>query len=211
MIIAANQIYGVSTRCVDGPLGQVDDLLFDDRSWQVMHLVVRFGGWLTRRRVLVTPTDVGGADWPAGQLKLSLAMSDLRAAPSLETHPPVAVQKARELELIAWDGYWSGVLGRMSNEDPNLRSTTAVKGHRVWGLDAQKAGYVDNFVIDDVAWTIRYLVVRTGFWRNTKRVVLEPRWVDSIAWEDHGVRIHLPTGEIEHGREFLATDFTPPR
>lgn len=203
MIIAVNQMYGVRVRCADGFLGRVDDLLFDDRSWNVTFVVVRLDGWLSPRRVLVTPSDVEAAEWSAGRLRVRLTRNRLQASPSLESNPPVAVQqKLRELQLIAWDAYWSGALDRISG-DPHLRNTRAVTGHRVLGLDAQ-AGYVDNFVIDESAWQIRYLVVRIGRWRGAKRVVLEPRWVDSIVWEDRGVYVHLPRIEIEHAREFTA-------
>jgi hypothetical protein len=108
-----------------------------------------------------------------------------------------------------WDAYWSGVLDRLPAGDPHLRNTRAVTGHHVLGVDAE-AGYVDNFVIDDAGWLVRYLVVRIGGRRSAKRVLLEPRWVDSIVWEDRGVHIHLPKAEIEHGREFLTEDLAAP-
>lgn len=204
MIIAANYMYGVRVRCADGLLGSLDDLLFDDRAWNVTSVVIRLDGWLSRRRVLVTPSDVEAAEWSAGQLRVRLTRSELQASPSLESNPPVAVQqKLRELQVIAWDGYWAGVLDEISG-DPHLRNTRAVTGHRVLGLDAQ-AGYVDNFVIDESTWQVRYLVVRIGGrWHSAKRVVLEPRWVDSIVWEDRGVYVHLPRIAIEHAREFSA-------
>jgi hypothetical protein len=59
-------------------------------------------------------------------------------------------------------------------------------------------------VIEDAEWRIRYLVVRMGRRRSGKRVVVEPRWVDSIVWKDRGGHIHLPKAQIEHGREFVA-------
>jgi hypothetical protein len=204
MIITANQIYGVATRCTDGCLGKVDDLLFDDRSWNVTSVVIRLGGWLQHQRVLVTPADIEATEWSTGRLCLRLSQSRLRTAPSLESNPPVAMQKWRELQVVAWDGFWSGVLNRMPG-DPHLRNTRAVTGYRVLGLDA-KAGYIDSFVIDDETWQIRYLVVRVGRRRTAKRVVLEPRWVESIAWEDRRVQIHLPRTEIEHAREFAAKE-----
>lgn len=208
MIIAANQIYGVSAKCVDGFEAQADDLLFDDRSWNVTCVVMRVGGWLKRRRVLVTPNDLDSMEWAAGRLGLRLSGPQLRAAPTLESNPPVAMQKSRELELVAWDAYWSGVLdGPLGlGGDPHLRNTRAVTGHHVFGLDAD-AGYVDDFVIDDREWRIRYLVVRLGRRRSANRVVIEPRWVEAIVWEDRGVHIHLPKAQIEHGRTFVAEDF----
>jgi hypothetical protein len=205
MIITANQVYGVSGRCTDGFQAKLDDLLFDDRSWNITFVVIRYGGWLNRQRVLVTPADIAGAEWSAGRLHLDLSRDQLQTAPCLESHPPVALRRSYELQAVAWDAYWSGVLDRDPDADPHLRNTRAVTGHHVLGVDAE-AGCVDNFVIDDGQWLIRYLVVRIGRGRNAKRVVLEPRWVDSVVWEQRAVHIHLPKAEIEHGREFIGCE-----
>ncbi len=203
MIITANQMYGTHVLCADGHGGRVDDLLFDDRLWQVRSIVVRLDGWLSRRRVLVPPSDIEATDWSAGQLRLRLTRGELQTIPSLASNPPVAVQrKLSELQVIAWESYWSGVLDPISG-DPHLRNTRAVTGHRVLGLDAQ-AGHIDNFVIDEESWQIRYLVIRIGKLPEARRVVLEPRWVDSIVWEDRGVYVHLPRIEIERARAFTA-------
>ena len=48
-----------------------------------------------------------------------------------------------------------------------------------------EAGFIDNFVIDDQDWTIRYLVVRLGKHVNSRRVMVDPHLVDSISWENH--------------------------
>ncbi|NLF10075.1 MAG: hypothetical protein GX594_19165 [Pirellulaceae bacterium] len=206
MIVTANQIYGTATVCGQAPRGKINDLLFDDRCWTVSNVVVRLGNWFTRRDVLVAPREIESVDWPTHRVYLALSEERLRAAPSLESNPPVALRKYWESQrMIAWEAYWSGLFQQMSDEgDPHLRNTRAVAGHHVFGLDSE-AGRVDNFVIDDSTWRIRYLVVRIGKRQEAKRVIVEPRWVDSIDWDLRGVYIHLPKVEIEHCGEFVNT------
>ncbi len=205
MIVTANQVYGTRIICDGVALGRLDDLLFDDRTWRVTHISVGFGHWLNRRQVLVTPKDIEAADWPTGRVHLGLTESQLKAAPSLDSHPPVAVQKLQEFQrFLAWDAYWTGLFNRIPNDgDIHLRNTRAVKGHHVICLD-DAVGHVDNFVIDDATWLIRYLVVHIGKHRNVKRVMVEPRWVDSIIWEERGVHIHLPKKAVEHCGELIS-------
>jgi hypothetical protein len=44
--------------------------------------------------------------------------------------------------------------------DPYLRSTHDVTGHRIQAADGE-IGHVENFIIDDETWAIRYLVIDT--------------------------------------------------
>ena len=44
--------------------------------------------------------------------------------------------------------------------DPNLRSMAAVNGYHVEATDGS-IGHIENFVIDDVSWDVRYLIVDT--------------------------------------------------
>ena len=44
--------------------------------------------------------------------------------------------------------------------DPHLRSTDNVRGYEIQAIDGE-IGHVEDFVIDDETWAIRYLVVAT--------------------------------------------------
>ncbi|MBN1855258.1 MAG: hypothetical protein JW829_21175 [Pirellulales bacterium] len=208
MIITANQIYGATAICNKVPRGKLVDLLFDDRSWTISYVVIRIGSWHTRPQVLVRPRDITDINLASRRVCLGLSESQLKAAPSLESNPPVALQKYRESQrYLAWDAYWGGVFRKIPDDgDPHLRNTRAVTGHHMFGLDSD-AGRVDNFVIDDSMWQIRYLVVRIGKHRDAKRVMIEPRWVDSIVWEERGIHLHLSKTDIEHCGEFIPKQF----
>jgi hypothetical protein len=47
--------------------------------------------------------------------------------------------------------------------DPHLRSTDSVSGHSIQATDGE-IGHVEDFIIDDETWAIRYLVVATRNW-----------------------------------------------
>ncbi len=63
--------------------------------------------------------------------------------------------------------------------DPHLRSIAAVTGYHVHAKDGM-IGHVENLMIDDVNWDIRYIVVDTkNFWPG-KRVLLSPEAVTKV-------------------------------
>ena len=74
--------------------------------------------------------------------------------------------------------------------DPHLRSTQAVTGQQLHALDGE-IGHVEDFIIDDVTWAIRYLVVDTKNWWPGKHVLIAPQWIERVSWEESRVFVNL--------------------
>ena len=72
--------------------------------------------------------------------------------------------------------------------DPHLRSMTAVRGYHIHATDGS-IGHVENFLVDDVTWAIRYLIVDTRNWWPGAHVLISPYAVQSIDWSNN--QIHL--------------------
>jgi hypothetical protein len=79
--------------------------------------------------------------------------------------------------------------------DPHLRSTKRVAGYGIHAKDGE-IGHVEDFIIDDEEWAIRYVVVDTRNWLPGKKVLVSPRWVSRIAWSAKEILVDLTTEEI---------------
>ena len=66
-------------------------------------------------------------------------------------------------------------------------------------------GHVDDFLVDDRAWAIRYLVADTRNWWPGKKVVLSPEWIDTVSWPDSRVYVDLRTDQIKAAPEYDPT------
>jgi uncharacterized protein YrrD len=89
-------------------IGKVHDVLFDDHRWVVRYLVVDTGGWLSGRRVLVSPAAIESIDWSARRLHVALTREQIENSPSIEADRPVSRQMEIELaEYYQWPTYWS--------------------------------------------------------------------------------------------------------
>jgi hypothetical protein len=92
--------------------------------------------------------------------------------------------------------------------NPHLRSTCGASGHHIQALDGE-VGHVDDFVIDDGTWAIRYLVVDTHNWWPGKRVLVSPQWIENVSWGERkvfllrrGLRLRrLAANRQHHGGE----------
>ena len=80
--------------------------------------------------------------------------------------------------------------------DPHLRSTQAVTGHHLQAVDGE-IGHVEDFIIDDVTWAIRYLVVDTKNWWPGKHVLIAPQWIERVSWEEAKVFVNLEREKIK--------------
>jgi hypothetical protein len=85
--------------------------------------------------------------------------------------------------------------------DPHLRSTHDVSGHHVQAADGE-IGHVEDFIIDDEAWAIRYLIIDTRNWWPGKKVLISPRWIERVSWDESKVFVNLPRETIQRSPEY---------
>jgi hypothetical protein len=228
MLRNAKDLHGLSIRATDGELGTVDHFYFDDESWAIRYLVVQTGGWLGGRQVLISPFSVVQTDWQARLLDVALTKKQVEDSPDINTHQPVCRQHEAEYNrYYGYPYYWGGpflwgpalfpagltipadtdpeaAAGRIERESPDshLRSAEAVTGYNVEATDGE-IGHLDSFVIDDKAWTIRYIEVATRNWWPGKQVLVSPAWIEGVSWEDSKISVGLTRETIQNAPEYL--------
>ena len=204
----------------DGEAGQVEDIYFDDRSWTVRYVVVNLGRWLPGPRVFLTPRAVARIDVARERLQTTLTEAQLVGSPAGQHVRPVSRQEhaafARDDGFpYAWHerlGWGSGLLpllripipvtepalahsGSHPGDDPHLRSIADVSGHAIRATDGD-LGRLDDFVLHQSSWTIRYAIVDPHRWRPGRRVVLPTDWIMSIEWSERVVSVDVPSATV---------------
>ena len=223
----ATDLQGVRLAAMDGPIGEVEDLFFDDELWTVRYLVVNTGGWLSGRHVLISPASVQQVDIANGRVIVILTRQQVQESPDVDAHQPIS--RRLESALLLHYGlapYWLGpmawgavplpvppdagspveqaTLARQEadeSEDAHLHSARDVIGYDIHARDGA-IGQVEDFLVDDGPWTIRWVVVDTGNWLPGKRVLVSPEWVEAVTWSDRAVRVGLTRDQIEHAPEY---------
>lgn len=74
--------------------------------------------------------------------------------------------------------------------DPHLRSVAEMTGYRVHAVDGE-IGHIENLMIDDIDWSVRYFIVDTRNWSFGKRVLISPAAVKGIDWFDRHVDLKV--------------------
>ena len=74
--------------------------------------------------------------------------------------------------------------------DPHLRSCNEVTGYHVEATDGP-IGHVEEFVVDDEDWSIRFLVVDTRNLLPGRKVLIAPEWLREVAWPQMVLRVEM--------------------
>jgi hypothetical protein len=207
----------------DGDIGQASDFIFDDKNWTVRYIVVDTNPWLPGGKVLVSPIVSGQADWQAKKLPVLLTREQVKNSPDIHLNEELSAQD--EMKYYNHYGlpyYWLGtgtwgaatvpqeLLKRHLDENSGradqanasrLRSMNDVTGYTIQATDGP-VGQVDDFILDDEPWVIRYIVVDTGNWLPGKKVVVAPPWISRVDWKNSNVYANLSRESIKSAPDF---------
>jgi uncharacterized protein YrrD len=78
-----------------------------------------------------------------------------------------------------------------------LRSVTDLKSFAVRGTDSPiPIGHVRDVYFDDECWVVRYFVVETGTWLDTRKVLISPLAVREARWEEKLLRVGITAAQV---------------
>jgi hypothetical protein len=89
-------------------------------------------------------------------------------------------------------------LAQEQEGDPHLRSAREVTGYAIAARDGD-LGHVEDFLLDDATWALRYMVVDTVNWWPGKQVLVPPAWIAAISWDERMVAVDLTREAIKTG------------
>jgi hypothetical protein len=78
-----------------------------------------------------------------------------------------------------------------------LHKTSKMRGFRIHATDGE-IGHVEEFLVDEDGWTVRYLVVDTSNWLGGRSVLISSAMVDSIDSPKEEIRVRLTRVQIEN-------------
>ncbi len=202
-------------------MGKVNDFYFDDQHWTIRYLVADTGNWLAGQQVLISPHALVAAIKEDQHIAVDLSRKQIEDSPSLTSDKPVSRQFEKDYYgYYGWTPYWGGPQAwgyypmpvpvspaephsdaPEKDWDSHLRSMREVTGYSIQATDGE-IGHVEDFILDDETWTIRYLIVDTRNWWPGKKVLVSPRWIDKVSWSDSKVFINLPREAVKQSPEY---------
>jgi uncharacterized protein YrrD len=121
----------------------------------------------------------GGAWYPGGLLKHSLEYAETPEQKAIDEEHTQAREHA----------------------DANLRSTKEVSGYAISAADGH-IGHIDDFIVDDETWMIRYLAVNNLDWWHGKTILLPPEWIEKVNWAQRSVTVDVTRDQVKNAPEW---------
>ena len=156
---------------------------------------------------------------------MALTRAQIEGSPDVSTTPPVSRQQE-----IAWHRYYEYPIywatpdlvgpgpvladpvpatsaraaedsaARASGE-PNLHSAQVVRGFYIGATDGD-IGHVEDFLVDESDWAVRYLLVDTRNWWPGEHVLVSPAWIRDVSWADSKVYVDLTQDAIRRSPRY---------
>jgi hypothetical protein len=224
MLCKVKTLIGYKLDSLDGEIGKIKEFYFDDEQWVVRYLVAETGSWLMNRQVLISPHALVGVINEDKLIAINLTKKQIEDSPSTDSDKPIsrhfedAMNGANNQGWnqsyssgLYMDGVYSYIIPSIEDRknfirdqkiwDLHLRSTHDVSGYNIHAIDGN-IGHVDDFIIDDSTWDIRYMVVDTQNWWPGKKVLISPKWIQRVSWKESKVFLNLSADDIKQSPEY---------
>ena len=180
MLIKAKALKGYSLKSLDGDIGSAIEFFFDDQYWAVRYLVANTATWLSGRKVLISPYSLDGVNTAEEKIFVLLNRKQIEESPSIDTDEPVSRQFEKSYnEYYGYPDYWSG---------PYMWG-----GYSCLSRDRTRWGSTAS----DPVGGDRHL-------RSTHEVtvLIPPKWIQNVSWEEREVAIGLSREAIKAAPEY---------
>lgn len=211
------ELTDLTLHATDAEMGTVQELYIDDRSWAVRYLVVKTGGWFLGRSVLVAPVAVGEIEYANRTMRINLTKDQIEHSPPVDAVKPISREYEEDYyRHFGWAPYWEPVTTAWGSpvpfpqtlpvnietallaepKHPHLRSSLELTGYAIHARDGA-IGHVEDLVVDDGDWIVRYVEVDTNNWLPGKKVLMQTARIDRINWAEQSVAVMLTRQAIE--------------
>lgn len=212
---------------VDGEIGTLRDVYFDDHDWTLRYMLAATGNYFGGKDVLLSPLAVSPAGLSRDSIEVAVTRGQVDGSPSVDSDLPVATQRERSYyDYYGYPYYWTGNYfwvqlypvpltnaNRASvdatptqcweADEPHLRSATKMVGCRMKAPDGE-IGSLEGLIIDDATWKIRYFVVATVHVKPGKQVLIAPGWIERGNWDHGSLHLDLSCEAIASSPEYNA-------
>jgi hypothetical protein len=141
MFVPLSEIVGLVVQATDKPAGKVADLLFDDVTWDIRHVVVADAGGVAIQPASVDPARIDRVDRKGRKLEIGLTQEEIAGGPDESIDPPVS-------------------RSHTAMSDPDLRSLDEVTGYKVFASDGE-VGTLADLIAGEDDWKVHLVVVET--------------------------------------------------
>ncbi len=228
MLRSVREVFRFRIRATDGKLGKADDFYFSEDDWSIKYVVVNTGRWFPSDRVLLGPERFERPDPLRRTISVELTKVEVTARAGSDSEEPLSSRQQKLMQeryggsLYSQGGgpigvvhgvEWGQALALAEAERPALpsavpqtahepRSTREVIGYKIEAVDGP-LGRLEDFLLEDDDWTLRYLVINRRDVRvPNPRVLAPPSWVQYMSWSESRIHMRVQREKIKRSQRY---------
>ena len=221
MLCKLRELQSYTLLAVDGDLGTVESLYFDDKTWRIRYLQSRPLHLPHNRYFLIASAAIGRIQRTDKTLDIDLTCRQVGNSPTIgESQPVTRHYETEYYRYYDWPPYWeqedSAVSPAGAARANRARRSDAVVTHplnsrlhcsrEIIGCDTVArggaAGIVEDLVVDIDNWSIRYLHIKTVYAPLHKHLIIDPDWIELINLPRRAIHLDLSIDAIRRAPAF---------
>jgi hypothetical protein len=237
MLITFSQLNGSTIKAVDGEIGKVKDVYFDDRYWTIRFMVVDIHPWLPlSEQTLISPISLLEFNIEESFIKVSMTKEMVKDSPRVDEEETVSREfEKKYFDYYGYGYYWMGnePWGEFTSPTPlttpdpalleeieeieknktanHLRSAQEIFHYGIGELDGKK-GYIKDFIWDTQRWSLRFVVVDTRDWLpGGKNVLIKPNQISALNWQEKTATCQLTIEQVKACPEYCPDKLSDPQ
>lgn len=96
------KVTGYNIKASDGEIGDVDDFIIDDSTWEIVFMLVDTGNWFPGKKVLISPTWIKEVEWDNSTVIVDASADQVKNSP--EYRPSQEISESYEANLQNYYG-----------------------------------------------------------------------------------------------------------
>ena len=93
----AKEVLGYNISALNGEIGHIEDILFENESWEIKYLVVDTRNWLPGKKVIIPPLWVEYIRWSESQLNVKVTRETVKNSPEYNWELPLDFDYEKQL------------------------------------------------------------------------------------------------------------------
>lgn len=220
MLQSAKSLLDYVVKAIDGNIGKVNNIYFDDQNWILRYVVIDIGLMFSDRIVLLSTSILKKPLTMEHLFPVSITKQQIWDSPDITTNLPISrVHEIALHDYFGWPYYWDispfinteplpvadiakenidiqSKTVEKSDTDNHLQSFLEIKGYRIEAENGM-IGHIDDVIIDESEWKISSVVVDTSNWFHGKKVLLPSYSFRSFNWSDRSAQVFQTRAQIQ--------------
>lgn len=209
MIHPTKNLIGLTIHAIDGEIGKVTDVCFDNLTYTVRYLVVETGSFLFSREILLSTESLVPSDIQTEAFMTNLTIQQIENCPLVDSKKTISdvEEEIRLLTYYKWTNYRSALnvaveTSVYEKHTATLHTVNEITKMKVSCTDAS-VGNVRDVLVDDESWKINHLIV-DAFKISGKEVLLPTSSISELKPNNSFLLLNLSSKEIADKPEYFS-------